>query len=335
MEGRTTVIAFDDYRSPPIPIDNGLDQGCNLSMFLYRYYNSGQIRASEGRKGELATNYADDAICAAAGRDLEEAGWRLEEMFHREDGPRDWANTHFSCYEYHKFACLAMTRRLVADKNRPGKMRKQKPVEIVLKGKPIKSVESHKFLGVIMDGELCFKKHATYALEKGTKLVNQIRWLTKNAGGMAGRLARRMYYSSVAPSMLYAADVWCPPAGRNMERRFRGMSGAIAKMASVQRKVAIQTTGALRTTLNDLLLVHADMLPIEQQIEKICLASALRMASLPKPHPLQKDAARAAAIKCQQRHPALINILMNMSKTIKSGVESIEVTKKDRNGNHQ
>ena len=72
MTGREMVITFDDYTSDPIPVDNGLDQGCNLSMYGYRFYNALQIEGSIGKKDELATNYTDDVVCATAAKTIEE-----------------------------------------------------------------------------------------------------------------------------------------------------------------------------------------------------------------------------------------------------------------------
>lgn len=67
------------------------------------------------------------------------------------------------------------------------------------------------------------------------------------------------------------------------------MEGVIKKMDSVQRKAAIQATGAMRTTLTDLLLAHANMFLIKELIRKIYNTVALQMATLPKTHPLYKD----------------------------------------------
>jgi len=77
MTARETIIAFDDYRSEPIPVNNGLDQGCNLSMYGYRFYNASQIEGLIGRKDEIATNFADDATCATSGKTLEEAAEKM------------------------------------------------------------------------------------------------------------------------------------------------------------------------------------------------------------------------------------------------------------------
>ena len=80
---------------------------------------------------------------------------------------------------------------------------------------------------------------------------------------MHGALARRLFYSVAIPSILYAADVWCSQAvSSTYSRKKGGMKAAIWKMETIQRKATLQATGALRTTPTDLLLAHANMLPL-------------------------------------------------------------------------
>jgi hypothetical protein len=81
MSGRETIIAFDDYKSELIPVDNGLDQGCNLAMYRYQFYNASQIEGSIGKKDELATNFADDTSCATSAKTLEEAAEKMRTLF--------------------------------------------------------------------------------------------------------------------------------------------------------------------------------------------------------------------------------------------------------------
>lgn len=329
MTGRQTTIVFDDFISDLIAVCSGLDQGCNLSGLLYRFYNAEQITAANV-KTELISNYADDAVCATQGKSLAEATAKMEELFHREGGPSVWARTHFSKYEYYKFACMGLTRWYIANPDpqaTSAKKVKQGPFEIRVDGKQIKSVDHYKFLGVIIDQELRFKKHAMNAIAKGTKAVNQIARLTKNAGGMRGELARRMYYSSVIPSMLYAADVWCAPAPRVNGKEARGMKGITKKLEMVQRKAAITATGALRTTPTDLLIAHADMIPMNEQIRKVCEAAALRMATLPEQHPLYRDIQKARR-NYPKRHPAPLHAVMNISKLLQNDIECISMVKK-------
>jgi len=104
MTAQETIITFDNYRSEPIPVNNGLDQGCNLSMYSYQFYNASQIEGSIGRKDEITTNFADDATCATSRKTLEEAAEKMRTLFQRDRGSAAWGRTHFSIYKFHKFA---------------------------------------------------------------------------------------------------------------------------------------------------------------------------------------------------------------------------------------
>jgi hypothetical protein len=104
---------------------------------------------------------------------------------------------------------------------------------------------------------------------------------------MHGMHGRTMYNAVALPSMLYAADVWClPPMKIGGGKKTRGMGGAIAKLETMQRKAAIQATGALRTTPSDMLFAHADMTPLKEHIKLICQWAALQIATLLEAHPL-------------------------------------------------
>ena len=127
----------------------------------------------------------------------------------------------------------------------------------------VTTISTHKFLGVLLDDELCFQKHAAYAIVKGERWVSEVKKLSKVMRGMHGTFTRRLFYSVAAPSMLYAADIWCTqPVKRMGAKAARGMGAAIRKIESIQRKAALQATGALRTTPSDLLFAYADMLPL-------------------------------------------------------------------------
>lgn len=181
-----------------------------------------------------------------------------------------------------------LTQKLIPNPTpqQPRKKKKQPPTTIVLNGRNITLTDQHKFLGVIVDTELRFKKHTDYVLGKGTKMVNQVRRLSKMARGMQGEYARQMYYAAAAATMHYANDIWCPTVLDKHGKRQQGMTGAIKKMDLVQRKAAIQATGALRTTPTDLLFAHADMNPSRLQLMKSTQMAALQLATLPKTHPL-------------------------------------------------
>ncbi|QRV76906.1 Reverse transcriptase from transposon X-element protein [Ceratobasidium sp. AG-Ba] len=60
LEGHTTCLAFDDFVSDPLPILNGIDQGCPLSVIFYLIYNSPLVRVAQAKKDELCVAYIDD-----------------------------------------------------------------------------------------------------------------------------------------------------------------------------------------------------------------------------------------------------------------------------------
>jgi ribonuclease HI len=336
LEGRETVITFDDYTSESIPINNGFNQGDCLSTFFYRYYNAVQVRKitksmQEDRSPDrLALNYADDAMCAASGPDLQQAAQKIIQMWKQPGGLAEWSQSHFSLYEHSKFIAISFTRKKVVDPSNSRKRVKQAPVEIQLEDHlKVKTTPSHKFLGVILDDELRFKQHADYALAKGTEWEARIRSIAKMARGAKGRFIKRLYYTVGLAKMLYAADIWCTsPIGRSKTTSKTPVH--VTKMERVQRKIALRITGALRTTPSDLLLPHAGLIPLQLHIKKICQNSALRIATLPAHHPLCKTANKAAT-KAPKRHPSPLHIILSLLPTHPRSMETIDTLRKPPN----
>jgi len=77
-------------------------------------------------------------------------------------------------------------------------------------------------------------------------------------------------------------------------------------------------TGGMRTTASDITNIHANLLPFQQNLRKICHRSALRMSTLPESHPLHKGL-NAAYRYCskrdfqkRKRHPSPLHNLANV-----------------------
>lgn len=101
---------------------------------------------------------------------------------------------------------------------------------------------------------------------------------------------RKLYKGAVIPKMLYAADIWCTDLiskGRG-KHGGTGARGFASQMARVQRMAAILIKGAMRSTASDLLDAHANIPPFQQTLRSHCHRAALRLATLPKDHPLHK-----------------------------------------------
>ena len=310
---RETILAFDDYVSQPFEVKHGLDQGCNLSPFLYNCYSAGQMKALDNQSNELGNTFADDGVCAVSAESLERAGIVLGDMFRRPGGPQEWGRSHHSLYDLAKSGAIAATRKKLVDPNNPRKRIVQPSVTIQLDDDhQVTTTSTQKYLGVIIDSELRFKEQAAYAIGKGTKWANQVQRITKTAKGVKGGLARRLFYGVAVASMLYAVDIWGAPSFRKIDSGKAG-SGTLKKLDSVQRKAAIQATGALRTTPSDLLFAHADMLPMKWLVKSHCQRAALRMATLSVHHPLYRAIHKAAG-NYPKRHASPLHDILHISK---------------------
>ena len=320
---RETILAFDNYVSQPFEVKHGLDQGCNLSPFLYNCYSAGQMKALDNRTDELGNTFADDGVCAASAESLERAGIVLGDMFRRPGGPQEWGRSHHSLYDLAKSGAVAATRKKLVDPNNPRKRIAQPPLTIQLDNDhQITTTPAQKYLGIIIDSELRFKEQAAFAIGKGTKWANQVQRITRTAKGVKGGLARRLFYGVAVASMLYAVDVWGAPSFGKKDSGKTG-SGLLRKLDSVQRKAAIQATGALRTTPSDLLFAHADMLPMKWLVKLHCQRAALRMATLSARHPLYRAIHRAAG-NYPRKHASPLHDVLHISKVLPFSIETID-----------
>ncbi|KAF8600582.1 hypothetical protein BDV93DRAFT_447173, partial [Ceratobasidium sp. AG-I] len=83
LAGRTTSLAFDDYESDPLPILNGIDQGCPLSVIFYLLYNSPLVRVPDDNANELCIAYVDDITYVTWGKSFTHTHRRIKDMMIR------------------------------------------------------------------------------------------------------------------------------------------------------------------------------------------------------------------------------------------------------------
>ncbi|KAG1729344.1 uncharacterized protein EDB91DRAFT_1060003 [Suillus paluster] len=209
-------------------------------------------------------------------------------------------------------------------------------IPIMIRDHMIHPSHSHKFIGVIIDENLNFKEHVSYALAKGTKYMmacNQMIHLTK---GICSRLMKSLYKGVIISKMLYAADIWCSgliSKGRGKLLNGKGARGFTSQMARVQRMATLLMTRGMRSTASDLLDTHTNILPFQQTLQKICFKATLRMATLPNTHPLAKGISTTYnfCVKRQfgghKRHLSPLHKLMNEFKIDPHRMETILPTR--------
>jgi ribonuclease HI len=290
VQNRLTTISFDDYTSVARLIGRGMDQGCPLSAIAYQFYNGDLLDIVRGRKGENSVGFVDDTTIMAEGTDLEEAFEKLTDIMTRPGGAYSWAAKHDCQFAVEKFGLMGLTRRREKNPMKPSKTRPIARPPIKIGQHTVKPTPTHKFLGLIMDQELRFKEHVNYALKKGEAYISQYKRLTRPTKGVTAKHMRTYYLTVAVPKLLYAADVFLTPA----TGRSKGTKGSVNKLARIQRQAALDITGALKTTANDTLNAHANLLPFPLLVSKLVHRAAVRLACLPDSHPLAAKVKKAA-----------------------------------------
>ena len=311
LKDRRTNLKFDGYVSESITLNNGIGQGDPLSMALYQFYNADLLEVPMGNE-ESAIAYVDDAILIATAKDFHEAHERILDMMTRKDGAIEWAEKHNSRFEFSKLALIDFAHH----------SKKLPRPALTLPNATIEPTTKTKYLGVILDQNLNWKEQLAYVTGKGSTWAAQIRRLARPSWGLTPKAARKIYIGVALPRTLYGLDIWCHPkrvtkvGGKEMK------SAAHKKLTTVQRQGALAITGGFRTSPTDALDAHAALLPMHRRIGKILHRAAVRMAALPKEHPLHKPL-RYAARRNVKRHRAPLHELAQALPDDPDNIETI------------
>jgi len=258
---RRTKLRFDDFLSEFRHIDNGIGQGCPLSMIIYILYNADLLIILED-KDEDAIGYVDDAILIAIGNTFQETVEKLKEMMEREGGGFEWSSEHNSRFEITKVAVMHLSQGSGQKEDGTKIKLHELAPPLTLCGTTIEAVKSYKYLGVLIDPELRWKAQTMRAIEKATKWVLLFKRLTKPSTGVRLKLMRQLYLAVGVPKMTYALDVWYTPPHKGIgKKRNSGSVTALRQMSKIQRIATIAITGALRSTATDTLDAHANIPP--------------------------------------------------------------------------
>ena len=205
------------------------------------------------------------------------------------------SSIHNSKFEMSKLTLVGFSHRRMHDPACPGKMIAETRPSLSICGMDIKPVKSHKFLGVVFDQELHWNVQAKRTIAKATKWTLASHRLARLAVGISLRQMRQLYQAITVPSFTYAADVWFTPVCRGVDSGMSsGSIGVARKLSTIQRMATMAITGALRTSTSDVMEAHANLLPIELTMDRVCHRAALCLAALLESHPLSKPVHQSA-----------------------------------------
>ena len=124
--------------------------------------------------------------------------------------------TYHSRFKKSKFAVVCFSRHRIPNPMWPGKTLPNVKLVFKYKGITVQSQESHNFLGVLLDEELCWKMQAEKTIAKAVKWTLLFCRLSKPLPGIHTKYMHQLYSTVAIPKFTYAADIWFTPVQRHV-----------------------------------------------------------------------------------------------------------------------
>ena len=275
LDGQTTTLCFDDYKTAPLAASYGIPQGSPLSLILYLFYSADLINlVSPKDRRRASAGWVDDTLLAAEARTVEETVQMLTDLV---PAACEWRRTHACRFDVLKFNLLHFTR--IASR--------YFPIPLVFDGTTIHPTDTAKYLGLILDRKLRWKPQVAAAVAKGTKAPLGISRPARPTFGLPQKYVRRLTIGVAFPCMEYGLPVFYEPIRQSSTAPcLRGAIGAMRKFATVQRMASRIITGTFRTTATDILDYHAGLAPTRLRLNRAVHNALVCLTTLPETHPL-------------------------------------------------
>lgn len=219
-------------------VSAGVPQGSVLGPLLWNIMYDGVLRLPMPSRTKVI-GFADDIASVTVAKTIEEVETAANESIRQ---IRQWLQD--ACLELadHKTEAVLITSR-----------KKVEFIEISVGRETIRSKESLKYLGVIIDNRLNFKCHVQYAADKASKLQSALARMLPNVGGPKPQ-KRLLLAKVVSSALLYAAPIFEKALTRKETKK---------KLTSVYRLSALRVISGYRTISDEAAFVIAGMIPID------------------------------------------------------------------------
>ena len=299
LHQRTTRLKFNSDTSQQYHISAGIPQGSPLSPILYIIYNSDlldipqsnepglrnipglgnerDLRNALGHGNALGLGFIDDIAYGVKDLMTKYAAKELEEIL---ASAENWRIKHGAKFEKSKFVLIHFLRYKIKD---------LAPVKIGTT--TIIPSNEVKYLGVILDQTLKFKSHLEYISKKGTKFVSAMARIVRSTWGADFKHLQRLFTTVVAPRIDYAAIIWHQPYEKRLP-----IASQIKKLTTIQRLAMKSILGCFKTTSIQALQIESGLPPAEIHLKYKILCTAIRMKTMPPPHPMYYAVSRAVRV---------------------------------------
>ncbi|XP_073240461.1 gamma-aminobutyric acid receptor subunit beta-1-like [Porites lutea] len=244
---RTQSVVIEGVSSAPVVTTSGVPQGTVLGPLLFLMYIN-DLPDSLNSTGRL---FADDALLYGTICCDEDTADLQEDLYRLEDWQQKWK------MEFNPSKCKIMC---FTTKRDPPKR------EYVFCGQILEEVESHPYLGVVLDNKMRWSPHIETITSRANKVLGLIK---RNLWNCPKSVKETVYMTLVRPNLQYACSAWDPHYQKDK-----------AALERVQRKAARFVTGNYdRTTsvtemLQDLQSLHSDSRDWEKSQQEAANLSA-------------------------------------------------------------
>jgi ribonuclease HI len=209
IKDRTIKVRLKNELSDSYQIENGVPQGSVLAPILFLIFiNDFPTLDTNTASSSI---FADDCTIWQSGRRLDKISDKLNNHLKEINRwSKDWGLK----------INVAKTVDIIFTNKRP----KATPI-LYLNKKPIKSVQEHKFLGMIFDKHLNWKSHIDHIIQKTTSAINLLRSLSSQRWGATKTCLLKIYTTLIKSKILYGSELL-----------FSANKTSLKKLNSIQNK---------------------------------------------------------------------------------------------------
>ena len=262
LTNRQAKLEFQNRSSELGSFENGTPQGSVISPFLFNIIMAALV---DGKLYEKITilSYADDVVlvchCRYPFKVMKAALATFEEQ------------------------CMTLGLKISVNKTKAmcfahsSNGRAKRMGNFTIQGTEIEWVKEYKYLGVIFDNTLSFRKHATYIRRKVGGKMNILRMLAGSPWGASTHTLKRYYLGAIRPILEYGAQAL-----------FIGTKTYLAQIENIQNRAMRIILGAHLSTPISILQAELGIMPLIDRRQMLTCSHYYKLMENPDPHPLKK-----------------------------------------------
>ena len=232
----------------------GTPQGGVLSII---FWNSGSQNLMDRFPKTHPTEtkaFADDSASIAVGIDPKVLGNNIQKDIKIME---EWAKDHGLKFNAKKTKAMFFTNKKGIEKPK-----------LFIDGEEIEYVKEFKYLGVVIDDKLSWKKHINHTSNKATATFMQCQNMMGKTWGLSPKITRWTYTSLIRPILSYGSMIWLKGTTQTSK---------LNPLVKIQRRACLATLNAMRTTPTASMELLLDIQPINIFLQTCAINTHLRL----------------------------------------------------------